>query len=373
MDTYFAPAGKADKCRLDEQIDTVSHSPVMSGVLHLTSGLLLVLNHQRQIVAINNTFMEFLGIENPESTLGLRPGEALGCIYVQDSPSGCGTSKMCASCGAAVAIVSSLENGQPAERTCTLQANRNGKLVELILQVQSHPVVLDEQQYVLVFIHDITLHYERSCMARAFFHDINNMLQVLISASELLQDETTSPYAETILNTSLKLHKEIAIQRALMKDEGYCYQPVWEMINTGKIASDLADIFKQHPITDSKELVINPDIPDITFKSDISLLTRILCNLIINALEATDTGGSSRLTIKQQETNLVFEVWNAQKIDDTVIDRVFHRNYSTKEGSGRGIGTYSVKLFGETVLGGKVDFRTSEEGTTFWLTIPLEV
>jgi sensor histidine kinase regulating citrate/malate metabolism len=51
--------------------------------------------------------------------------------------------------------------------------------------------------------------------------------------------------------------------------------------------------------------------------------------------------------------------------------RIFQRNYSTKSDSGRGLGTYSMKLFGETYLGGKVDFTSSEsEGTTFHLRLP---
>ena len=52
--------------------------------------------------------------------------------------------------------------------------------------------------------------------------------------------------------------------------------------------------------------------------------------------------------------------------------RIFHRNYTTKEGQGRGLGTYSMKLLGEKVLGGEVDFSTSPGGgIVFSLTLPL--
>mgnify|MGYP006293419399 CR=1 len=37
---------------------------------------------------------------------------------------------------------------------------------------------------------------------------------------------------------------------------------------------------------------------------------------------------------------------------------LFKRSFSTK-GVGRGIGTYSMKLFGEKYLKGKVDFKNS--------------
>jgi sensor histidine kinase regulating citrate/malate metabolism len=49
--------------------------------------------------------------------------------------------------------------------------------------------------------------------------------------------------------------------------------------------------------------------------------------------------------------------------------QLFQRSFSTK-GTGRGIGTYSMKLFGEKYLEGRVDFEsTRENGTTFFIEI----
>jgi signal transduction histidine kinase len=51
--------------------------------------------------------------------------------------------------------------------------------------------------------------------------------------------------------------------------------------------------------------------------------------------------------------------------------QIFKRSYSTK-GSGRGLGTYSIKLLGEKFLKGKVWFESEiEKGTTFYFEIPL--
>ena len=49
--------------------------------------------------------------------------------------------------------------------------------------------------------------------------------------------------------------------------------------------------------------------------------------------------------------------------------RIFQRSFSTKGSPGRGLGTYAMKLFGESVLGGQVDFETGAEGTTFWIRV----
>ena len=66
-------------------------------------------------------------------------------------------------------------------------------------------------------------------------------------------------------------------------------------------------------------------------------------------------------------------VHNDNYMDERVKTLVFHRSFSTK-GEGRGIGTYSMKLFGEKFLKGQVNFISKqEEGTTFYIKIPLLV
>ena len=67
-----------------------------------------------------------------------------------------------------------------------------------------------------------------------------------------------------------------------------------------------------------------------------------------------------------------FCVWNAGEIPADIAKRVFQRNFSTKAQAGRGIGTFSMKLFGEKYLGGRVDFTTSSsDGTVFRFILPL--
>ena len=62
----------------------------------------------------------------------------------------------------------------------------------------------------------------------------------------------------------------------------------------------------------------------------------------------------------------------AQAIPDAVAPRVFQRFFSTKPGSGRGLGGFAVKLLGERYLKGRVTFTTSPaEGTTFRVRLPL--
>ena len=76
MDTYFASGERANEKELAAEIEVVSKNSVLDGLLHSVSGLLAVLNKHRQVVALNDSFMRMLGIDNLEETL----------VYCRENP-----------------------------------------------------------------------------------------------------------------------------------------------------------------------------------------------------------------------------------------------------------------------------------------------
>lgn len=372
MDTYFASAKRANEKEFVAEIEIMSKNPILSGLLHSISGLLAVLDEHRQIVALNDSFLQMLGIDDPTEALGLRPGEALQCIHAHDEPAGCGTTKFCSTCGAAIAIVSSLGQDKPVERICALSANRGDKEVDIALLVRSHPINIDKRKFLLLFLQDITQQQQRAALERTFFHDVNNMLTMLVVASELLVKKDSSELARAVHQSSLRLMKEVAIQLCLSQSESCDYLPVWIEVTTGQIIEELYPFFINHPVAREKNISISENYPIVSIKTDISLLFRVLCNMITNALEATAKNGVVKIWLEHDGDFLSFCVWNSQQIPQEIATRIFQRNFSTKEQAGRGVGTYSMKLFGEKVLGGKVSFTSSkEDGTVFKFTHPL--
>ena len=372
MDTYFAPAERVNEKEIATEIEIVSKNPLVSELLHSISGLLAVLDEHRQIVALNDSFLQMLGIDDPAKALGLRPGEALQCIHAHDEPAGCGTTKFCSTCGAAITIVSSLGQDKPVEKICALSANRGGKEVDIALLVKAHPIKINNKKFLLLFLQDITKQQQRAALERTFYHDVNNMLSMLVCSSELLVLNEPSELAETVYQASMRLTKEVAIQRCLSQSESCNYLPVWLELTTEQILKELRSFFANHPTAIRKNLNIPESYPVVSIKTDFSLLLRILCNMIINALEATAENGEVKIWFERVGDFLSFCVWNAQEIPQDITNRIFQRNFSTKEQAGRGIGTYSMKLLGEKILGGQVSFTTSKtEGTVFRFTYPL--
>lgn len=362
--SYFAPAERAGGDELLVDIDIVSNNPVITGLLTSVGGLIAVLNEYRQIVSLNLSFLEMLGIADGATVLGLRPGEAVDCVHADEEPGGCGTGRYCSTCGAAIAIVTCLETGGPAERKCALVARKGGKDVQLALQVRANPIRLNGRMYVLLFLRDITLQEQRAALERTFFHDINNMLSVLVQASELLVDENPSTLSTAIFDASLRLANEVTMQKSLF-EEGEGYTPMWRECDAGQILQELRVFFASHKAGKGKVLQFPDRYQHLRLKTDGSSLFRILLNMIVNALEATTEGGTVKVWVEEQE-GPVFCVWNEAVIPEEVALRIFQRSFSTKDQAGRGVGTYSMKLFGEKILGGRVSFTSqSGEGTTF--------
>jgi hypothetical protein len=156
MKTFFAPAHRSSPQEIDEKVRLVSDDTIVAGILHSASGLLAILDENRQVVAFNDLFLRDLGVENASEALGLRPGEVLGCVYAEHGPSGCGTSKFCPSCGAVLAILSSLQDNKPAEKVCTLAAKRGDIFLDIVLLVKTQPIVVSGKRFLLIFLQDIT-------------------------------------------------------------------------------------------------------------------------------------------------------------------------------------------------------------------------
>jgi signal transduction histidine kinase len=372
MKTYFAPPERASERDLDIEIGLASRSPVMSGLLQSVGGLLAILNEHRQIIALNDEFLRTLGIDDPKEALGLRPGEVLCCIHSGEEPAGCGTTKFCSTCGAAVAIVSSLGDQVPIERLCALDVRRDGRLVNIALLVRAQPIAVDGKRLLLLLVHDVTVEQRRAALERTFFHDINNLLSVLLQSCELLAEEHPNELTELVADTSRRLQGEVAVQRYLSSTETGHYRAAWRTCGSNKIAAQIQRFLSRHPAACGKQIEYSAATQDVILTTDTSALFRVLSNMVLNALEATKDGGVVRMWVEPHERQVAFCVWNQAAIPYDVQQRLFQRNFSTKAEAGRGIGTFSMKLLGEEVLGGQVGFTSSEaEGTVFRFTHPI--
>ena len=154
--THFAPAERADATVLAGDVQLITNNPIIDTLMTLSYGLFAVLNGERQILSLNRSFLDMMGIENAENMLGLRPGEYLRCLHASELPGGCGTSSRCSTCGAAIAQLAALDTGLPQENSCELTVMRDGYPVRLCFQVKCCRATIDQRHLLLMFLQDIT-------------------------------------------------------------------------------------------------------------------------------------------------------------------------------------------------------------------------
>lgn len=375
MKTFFAPPERSTDAELLTEINAVSNNPVIDGLLASVGGLIAVLNEHRQILSVNTALLRQLGLSEEVLQLGPRPGEIFSCVHAHDCESGCGTGEACASCGAVLAIMASLEHNSPDERICVLKTEMNGESQDLYLQIRTSPITFAGKRFILFFIQDRTDEQRAAAVERAFFHDINNSLTALLGMSELLHmeaDPGAADLSDAVYRLSQRLYREVRIQQFLHNPGAHAWKLQPEIILLQELYDDFSGLLRTHPASAGRHLDIASGFGENeSISTDRTLLMRILLNMLINAFEASSPADTIRFWHERTAGQIIFHVYNPQVIPRSIRARIFQRNFSTKGTLGRGIGTWSMKLLAEEYLHGQISFSSATgHGTTFSLSLP---
>jgi signal transduction histidine kinase len=116
-------------------------------------------------------------------------------------------------------------------------------------------------------------------------------------------------------------------------------------------------------------IVVEHGIPPLD--SDLSMLKRVLVNLIQNAVQAMPNGGKLTLNAYKEENYVIVAVKdNGVGIPEAIKNKLFTPMFTTKS-KGQGFGLAVVKRMTEA-LGGTISFESQEgKGTTFTIRLPL--
>ncbi len=371
MITQFAPAERLSPEQVQESRRRLLVTWPVDQVLECFPGPVAVLNHLRQITVANEKFARLCG-KPLESVIGLRPGEALDCIHAGLNEAGCGTTQFCRYCGAAQAILQS-QRSQSAVEECRLLRNSGAGDYALDLRVWATPVQLGEPFTVFALL-DISDEKRRAVLERIFFHDLLNVVSGLSGLLDLEadphggQDEDLRSLTRELVR---ELLEQIQAGRDLAAAERGELAVRLGTIDAERFLVRLRDRYLHSELVGAKRIVVTPGREPLCVHSDEILLSRVLGNLIKNALEASRKGETVTLSCEASSGGVAFSVHNPGPIPEEVQAQLFQRSFSTKEGRGRGIGLYSVKLLTESYLGGSVSFNSSPDaGTMFTVTLP---
>jgi nitrogen fixation/metabolism regulation signal transduction histidine kinase len=373
--TDHAPAERASEKQIDQDSNALTALPLLRQLLDSIPDIVFILNEQRQIVFANHTLVEAFNIADRREIYGLRPGEALQCIHAYEPGGcGCGTTSFCRTCGAVDVILSAFRGKKKTEE-CRISQKNTGNAFDL--RVVATPYQTDNGSFVIFVATDISHEKRRNVLERTFFHDITNTLTGIVGYAKLLHIFSSDKQKDILEKLSISLNRlqqEIDTQKGLVSAECGDLSVNPQPVRSRDFLHEMVNFFKRGSFSsDSLQIDIDNTSIDIIFVSDKTLLSRVFGNMLKNAIEASQPNDKVIVgcRFKNNNNNICFWVQNSQFIQPDIQLQIFRRSFSTK-GKGRGIGTYSMKLFAEKYLKGRVAFSTAQEqGTVFSVTLPL--
>lgn len=367
---YSSPQRPLDDT-LQRQIRLFQEAVDLSGVLDALPQIVIILNSRRQAVFGNRFLTEALGLDSLNAIYGRPPGEIMDCSHAFEGCGGCGFTEACQACGAHRAIQMCLR-GERDIQECRILQRSTGRALDL--QATSTPLRLGNEVFTLLVMTDISSDKRRQALERVFFHDLLNVATGIVSYAAVLRraphGDLACAAAESITRLVHQLADEIKCQRLLSEAESGELQPQVEPVESRRLWEAVLEIYRQHPVAQDRKLITDPDWADAEFLSDKVLLTRVLGNMVKNALEAVPPGGKVTVGCTVVDGEADFWVHNPGEMSRDVQLQIFQRSFSTK-GAGRGLGTYSIKLLTEHYLQGRAWFTsTAETGTIFHVSFP---
>ncbi|MFX1426675.1 MAG: ATP-binding protein [Promethearchaeota archaeon] len=374
LDTHYAPAERKSLEEIREEVKVIFNTH-FEEILNIIPNMALIVNKERQVVFLNQKILQMLGIKNIEAAMGSRPGEIFKCIHSRDFIHGCGTGEACRYCGAVNAVLESLKKNKTTTCESRITSNFDGDLISFDLNITAQPLNLKDKVFVMVFLSDISNLKRRELLEMTFLHDLLNLITVIKGLIELFPLEglnsDQNEFFHRIKKSFQILVEEFLTQRDLIAAENNELIIDLKNHNSLEILQSTLDLMNSKDITEKKIIELDSNSTSVMFQTDSSLLSRILINLLENALEASQPGETVKIGNKITNQKISFWVHNSGVMTESVKSQIFQRSFSTK-GPGRGIGTYSVKLLTERYLGGEVEFQSlNKKGTTFYVHLPL--
>ncbi len=375
FDTKYAPAIKDNVNQIISDFEKLKALPLIESVFDTLPYYVCIINDKRQLVYSNDSLLSRYNL-TLEDILGKRQGEIFNCINADKEFGGCGTSEYCKLCGGVNIILLCQSKRTKVSEECRILAKKDNKITAYDFLITASPFNFEDRLFTIVSLEDISEIKRKRLLERMFFHDILNTVGSLNGLVQYLNSNPPpAEFAEIKKDLSIlsnRLIEEILTQRDLTAAENGELNISLLRLNNKLVIENIVSQISYSEIAKDKKIIISSDLQDSDFETDKNLLYRILTNMLKNALEASEEGNTVTIGSKLIDDNkILFWVHNHSIIPKSTQFQIFQRNFSTK-GKSRGLGTFSMKIFAENYLHGKVDFVSDiKTGTTFSLTLPI--
>ncbi len=210
----------------------------------------------------------------------------------------------------------------------------------------------DEIVGVSLLIYDITRRVEIEKQRRDFTanvsHELKTPLHIIAGSAELLEsglvkEEDKKGFIDQIYNETKRMSQliEDIIRLSKLDEKGLTIDQ--EVINVRKAIVQIVDSLKN--VAEERNINILITGKDIYIKSNPSMLTQILSNLIDNAIKYTNEGGKVEVRTKEENGKAIIEVEdNGIGIPDEYQDRIFERFFRVDKSRSKAVGGTGLGL-----------------------------
>lgn len=310
LETHYLPAERSSAAQIQESAELLAANKLLTSMMETMPGGAVVLDENHQIVAINKVLCGFLGFDNPEELLGVRPGELLGCKLPPTMPGGCGTTEACRECGLVNTVVEAIETNKTKQGECRI-ALASGDALDLAIGATAHNI--SGKPFVFVGVHDISGTKRRQVLETTFMHDLMNTAAGIQGMLHLLKEQLAEVDESGLTATSHRLAQylieEIQAHKQLVAAEQGDLLLKSTPIDIRDLLGETISLYKNHEVGLDRTLALC-QVCDATVDTDPSILRRIIGNMVKNALEATPEGGTVALEATEEDDAVAFHVTN---------------------------------------------------------------
>jgi len=344
---------------------------------HLTTAVpcvLLILNTARQIVYKNRQAIDLMGSDAGGEILGKRLGEMLNCIHASQSSKGCGTTKCCRVCGVTKATNQSHAHGATVVHECRITTVVGGSYE---FRVWATPYRCGEKEFMILTLLDISHEKRRNDLERIFFHDVNNLLNVVVGYTHLIEDEadlkSIGEDIKIIQRAGTELVNEVSSQQSFLLAERGALSVNISNFDSLSVFEDVMSMLSMKDRQKGWKIVVDKRSDRCEMTTDQVLLRRVLGMMVKNTLEVTAEVKEIHLACQRSQDSVVYSAHSAGYVQQSANLQMSQSPVSVKEKE-RDIRTYTMKLFGEKYLKGNIwGSATPEKGTTYCFSLPLKL
>jgi PAS domain S-box-containing protein len=215
---------------------------------------------------------------------------------------------------------------------------------------------------------------ELGTLASGMAHEIGTPMNVILGRAEYLlqraRDEGMKKGLATIITQVERITKVMNQLLAFARRR----TPERRAVDFGEIVDDSLEMFQER-IAHSHitvEKVIETPMPSVL--ADRDQLVQVLINLVMNGIHAMPEGGRLRMSLTREDSHVLLGVSDTgHGMPEEIRSKVFEPFFTTKDfGKGTGLGLTVVKGIIEEHGGTITVESVLNEGTTFWIRLPLE-